>query len=211
MIYEERNHTMSPRTEAQWEQMREAASEKILRAALGLFKEKGFHGASMALIARRAGVSKGLAYNYFRSKDDLLTAVVERRFDEAELLIHGFEQVSNPLKKLRYVLDRLFDHVNRDIELYRLYMTIFLQPDSPAAFRRAGKISGRVQSQWLKIRSTYHQIFTELGVPDPDKEVIYFRSLTTGMVAEYIMEPRSYPLDAMKAHVLKKYQSLGRK
>jgi hypothetical protein len=36
--------------------------------------------------------------------------------------------------------------------------------------------------------------------------VIYFRSLTTGIVAEFIMEPRGYPLVAMKAHVLQKYQ-----
>jgi hypothetical protein len=83
-------------------------------------------------------------------------------------------------------------------------MTVFLEPHASQEIRAVK--SKRIRKQWAKIFRTYAAIFSELGVPDPETEVIYFRSLTTGIVAEFIMEPRGYPLVAMKAHVLQKYQ-----
>jgi AcrR family transcriptional regulator len=44
----------------------------IIRAALELIAEHGFHGAPMAMIAERAGVAAGTIYRYFESKDVLI-------------------------------------------------------------------------------------------------------------------------------------------
>jgi len=46
--------------------------EEILRAALELIAEQGFHGAPMAMIADRAGVGAGTIYRYFENKDVLI-------------------------------------------------------------------------------------------------------------------------------------------
>jgi len=46
--------------------------DEIIRAAMGLIAEHGFHGAPMALVAERAGVAAGTIYCYFESKDDLI-------------------------------------------------------------------------------------------------------------------------------------------
>lgn len=48
----------------------------IFDAAMALFLEEGFDGASMDRIAARAGVSKRTVYNRFKSKEDLFAAVV---------------------------------------------------------------------------------------------------------------------------------------
>ena len=45
---------------------------EIIRAALDLIAEHGFHGAPMAMIAERAGVAAGTIYRYFESKDVLI-------------------------------------------------------------------------------------------------------------------------------------------
>jgi len=45
----------------------------IMRAALELIAERGFHGAPMAEIAEKAGVAAGTIYRYFESKDVLIT------------------------------------------------------------------------------------------------------------------------------------------
>ncbi len=45
---------------------------EILKAALDLFTEQGFHGAPMALIAMQAGVGAGTIYRYFESRDVLI-------------------------------------------------------------------------------------------------------------------------------------------
>jgi|SRR6185369_54371 len=46
--------------------------EEIVRAALELIAEHGFHGAPMALVAERAGVGAGTIYRYFENKDVLI-------------------------------------------------------------------------------------------------------------------------------------------
>lgn len=52
--------------------------EEILDAALSEFLEKGFDQARMEDVAARAGISKAGVYLYFRSKDDLLRALIEK-------------------------------------------------------------------------------------------------------------------------------------
>jgi AcrR family transcriptional regulator len=52
--------------------------EAMLRVALSLFVEQGYHGASMRDIAARAGVSVSAAYHYFPSKADMLRTIMVR-------------------------------------------------------------------------------------------------------------------------------------
>lgn len=56
--------------------------ERILAAALALFAEQGFEGASTHEIARRAGVNQPLVLYHFGSKQQLWLAAAERIFDE---------------------------------------------------------------------------------------------------------------------------------
>ena len=67
---------MSPRTEHQFEQIREARKHDIMVAALELFAAEGFHTTSISKIAARAGISKGLIYNYYSSKEDLIKSII---------------------------------------------------------------------------------------------------------------------------------------
>lgn len=54
--------------------LREQRRAQILRAAVGCFVARGFHQASMAEIAAASGLSMGLLYRYFRSKDEIVLA-----------------------------------------------------------------------------------------------------------------------------------------
>jgi AcrR family transcriptional regulator len=49
--------------------------DDILRAALELFAEHGFHNAPMAQLARQANVAVGSIYRYFKDKDELIHAL----------------------------------------------------------------------------------------------------------------------------------------
>ncbi len=65
--------------------------EEIVRAALELIAEHGFHGAPMAMIAERAGVGAGTIYRYFENKDVLITELyreVEERL--YTVLLEGY-------------------------------------------------------------------------------------------------------------------------
>ena len=56
----------------------EETRERILDAALALFRDKGFAQTSMRDIADAAGVATGAAYYYYRSKEDLVLAFYNR-------------------------------------------------------------------------------------------------------------------------------------
>lgn len=67
---------MSPRTKAQFLEMQDKARERILDASLLLFARKGIAATGVTEIAREAGVSLGLLYHYFASKEELFAALV---------------------------------------------------------------------------------------------------------------------------------------
>lgn len=71
---------MLDRTHTAGHRRKQARPRELLDAALALFVEKGFASARAEDIAARAGVSKATLYLYFRSKEDLLKALISERF-----------------------------------------------------------------------------------------------------------------------------------
>ena len=67
---------MAPGKSPKWRRRKDARPSDIVAAALEVFGEKGFAGARIEEIARRAGVSKGTLYLYFETKSDIFRAVV---------------------------------------------------------------------------------------------------------------------------------------
>src|SRR5437870_10295069 len=61
-----------------WQRRKDARPEEIVAAALDVFVEHGFAGARLDDVARRAGVTKGTVYLYFKSKEALFKAVVRQ-------------------------------------------------------------------------------------------------------------------------------------
>ncbi|MDR1542801.1 MAG: TetR/AcrR family transcriptional regulator, partial [Prevotellaceae bacterium] len=64
-----------PRTQVQYEKIRNEKRQLIKQTALSLFAENGYETTSISEIAKKAGISKGLMYNYFTSKEELLQII----------------------------------------------------------------------------------------------------------------------------------------
>ncbi len=72
----------------------DATRDRLIEAAAAVFAEKGYDGAGVQEIARRAGFTTGAIYGRFRGKAELLLAAIEARsHDELEQLFaeHRFE------------------------------------------------------------------------------------------------------------------------
>jgi AcrR family transcriptional regulator len=71
---------------ARYQRRKEDRPHEITQAALEAFTEKGYAATRVEEVARRAGVSKGLMYLYFKTKEELFKAVVKsvviRRMDQ---------------------------------------------------------------------------------------------------------------------------------
>ena len=63
--------------EPRYQRRKEDRPQEITEAAFEAFAEKGYSATKVADVAKRAGVSKGLMYLYFKTKEDLFKAVVK--------------------------------------------------------------------------------------------------------------------------------------
>ncbi len=72
-----------------------SSKDRILEAAGQVFREKGFAGASMQVISRKAGVSKSLLYHHFTSKQELWHAMVDQCFQRSGILERFYSIVSS--------------------------------------------------------------------------------------------------------------------
>lgn len=76
--------------------------------ALGLFAKNGFHGTTISTIAREAGISKGLLYNYFESKDDLIKTIIYSGLDKLDRLVDPDKDGVLTGDEMEYFLDKFW-------------------------------------------------------------------------------------------------------
>jgi TetR/AcrR family transcriptional regulator len=88
----------------------EATKEAILLAAEALFGEVGFDASSTREIAEKCGLNKALIHYHFKSKDDLLAAVLDRHYDRlGQALVVATEDAKSVEDRLRRVIDAYVD------------------------------------------------------------------------------------------------------
>ena len=98
---------MSPRTKAQFSQLRAKRRGQILRAASIVFSRVGFHAANVSDVAAEARVSQGTIYHYFKSKEELFMAAfeaweTESFYQEVQAATDGTASAAEQLRGLAY-------------------------------------------------------------------------------------------------------------
>ncbi|MDD2920715.1 MAG: TetR/AcrR family transcriptional regulator [Anaerolineales bacterium] len=110
---------MSPRPDVSDER-----KNQIINAAEGIFRKKGFEEARMDDIAEETGLSKGTLYLYFKSKDDLIIAILDRIFQRE---FQAFEKLDLSSVTSTKAVDLFVDTVMKDIKLMLKMMPIAYQ------------------------------------------------------------------------------------
>lgn len=99
--------------------------EQIIEAALRVFAQKGFDKATNKDIAHEAGITAGLIYHYFESKEDLLKAALEGNAPD-QLLRASPAQLRDlpPEEMLRFVAEQLLNmaETERFVQLLSIYL-----------------------------------------------------------------------------------------
>ena len=188
-----------PRTEKQFQSIREKTRAQILNTALELFAEKGFKGTTISDIAKAAGISKGLAYNYFNSKQDLMNAVLNLLIIEMEQLFAVIKDIPDPYKKLRIIIETTFTNLERDEKFWRLYTSFSLQPEVKDDTE---VIANGYLHEGFKL---LENIFKQIGIKNPKSEAKLLGAIIDGMSFHYIFNGENYPLKQMTKFLLNKY------
>jgi AcrR family transcriptional regulator len=89
-----------PAAQARSSSRKQAQRERILCAAQACFVESGFHAAGMAAIAETAGVSPGLIYRYFESKNAIILAIIDKQLAVARRRIRELHSTENLSRRI---------------------------------------------------------------------------------------------------------------
>jgi AcrR family transcriptional regulator len=116
----------------------EAKRAQVMAAARRLFGERGYAATTTADVARRAGVSEGILFHHFGSKDGLLAAVAsEYGRGLAEAMFEG-EPLGETPPTAESMLRRAFRYVREQGTLLRV-MVLPADPGSKQAARQASR------------------------------------------------------------------------
>ena len=186
---------MSPRTKDQFEEIRKKSRENIEKIALELFATNGYHATSISQIAKKAGISKGLLYNYYENKEQLLNAVVMKVFDEIMRIIQMSENLSAE-KQIEQIIVQTINHLKENITFWLLYHFLIHQSD----------VLTKLASVWEKMRNGYMEYFTklfeEIGSKNPAMEAMMLGTMFDGIGINYVTAPKGFPIDEIKDYLI---------
>jgi len=113
-----------------------ATRAALLRSASRSICERGMHGASIDLIAERAGYTKGAFYAHFPSKEALFLVMLEEKFAaDLERLEAAMVGAGQPADEARQAAGEFLRYVDRDPEWPRLYQEFAVHAARNDAFR----------------------------------------------------------------------------
>ncbi len=122
------------------QRMRDERRERILSAALQLFAARGLDATTIGDVARRAEMSQGLLYHYFRSKEAIYLELIRGAFARMNAAAQGLEALPlPPREKVRRAIAELVAGFTRSEDTARYYLLIAQASASeatPAAVQR---------------------------------------------------------------------------
>jgi len=98
------------------QRVRDERREQILSHALRFFADRGLSATKITDIAAAVGMSQGLLYHYFRSKEEIFTEIIREAFVKMNAAARALEELPlPPREKIRMAIVQLL----RDIETSR--------------------------------------------------------------------------------------------
>ena len=190
---------MSPRTKQQFEDIRKSSRDKILSVALELFATNGFQGASVSKIAEKANISKGLMYNYFKSKEELLEAVVMEGFNKIAAIEYGMKEGEEPLVRLKKIIDDTLDSLFRNLNYWKLFMALLVQP----------RVQKKFEHKFYEFREMFVtpmvEIFNGIGSNNPEMDAFLLGMHFDGIGLNFVAAPDDFPMEGIKQQLFERY------
>ncbi|MFH0761509.1 MAG: TetR/AcrR family transcriptional regulator [Bacteroidota bacterium] len=183
---------MSPRTQNQFQALRKSRKDRIIETALELFASEGYHSVSISQIAVKAEMSKGLLYNYFPSKEELLNAILVLGLEKIhDILARIEDELDTPEELLMYIRGG-FQTMKKEPEFYKLYFGLLFQPG----------ISDHIKEKYQDFANHLNQdvacYFKSKGDPNPEEKAFLLEATIDAVGRHYLMSSESVDLDKME-------------
>ncbi|HWQ12315.1 MAG TPA: TetR/AcrR family transcriptional regulator [Roseiflexaceae bacterium] len=189
-----------PRSDEQNEAVRAESRAKIMNAALGLFSQHGYEQTSIRMIAQAAGISQGLMYNYFESKEHLLAEIFRASMRDVRESF-AVAEAAAPGERIEALIRGAFGILRRNLDFWRLSYAVRMQSPALAA------LGDDVRAWTEQIHRTLAGYFREAGAPNPEVEAAILFALIDGVSQHFALDPQRYPLDAVADALVARYRN----
>jgi len=172
---------------------------ELIKAGYAEILEKGIQGVTLDAVVARAGSSKGGALYYFRTKDDLLFAILEWVLFELDRTLEDVvRNQDTPRRRLTSELEVLFHsaEVNR-----KLYLVLF---DFVSLSARSERFRSRLAAFFEGCRGR-NQAIVEEGIRqrqfrrvNSDEAAVTIRALVDGYCLQWLLGGGTVPLEVYR-------------
>lgn len=185
-----------PRSPEQYHDIRTQKKHLIMGVALELFAENGFHATSISQIAKKAGISKGLTYNYFTSKKEILDELIEHGFHE---IFTNFDLNKDGIlteEEFIYFIKQNFKLLRENMQHWKLFFSLMLQPKVAKSFSNDYKD---------KVEPFFEILFAFIqmkGSTDPEGDLMAISAMLEGAFLYCVAAPDVFPIDTMEEKII---------
>ena len=162
------------------------------------FGTVGYESTSMAQIAKEAGISKGLIYNYFESKEELLRAMIDSLVKIGEKMITEAYS-DDPKQMLSNTIRMTFQWLRDNEKLNRLMLNLTFQVDR---FDFVHDMANAKMKEYVVLLEHW---LTQMNYPNPKTEARILATIFDGIGIQYLVLKQDYPLDEIEQMLLEKY------
>ena len=186
---------MSPRSAKQFIEIRKQKKELIMETALELFAANGFHATSMSQIAKKAGISKGLAYNYFESKFEILEEILEtssaKIYENLDINHDGVLTED----EFFYFIKKTFQLINSNKRFWKLYTSVVMQTNLLEEKNR------NMADKLTLVLNLFRNFLISKGSQDPDGDIIVIGTLIKG-ASMIMISSDFYPYELLEEKII---------
>jgi TetR/AcrR family transcriptional repressor of bet genes len=176
---------------------------QILRAAFDVASRRGLAGLTIRLVAAKAELSTGLVFFHFKTKEQLIDALLDHLL-ETTTVLHMTEDVariSSPLDRLLALLAHEMNRLSREPRRIRLFFDFWAKGFTHASIR------SRMQAELDRYRAAFRPMAEAVLAAEPER----FRSVTAdglaavavsfikGCAVQSMIDPGNFRIDEFLA------------
>ncbi|TVX83688.1 TetR/AcrR family transcriptional regulator [Peribacillus simplex] len=191
-----------PRTPEENDRIRQASKEKIRAAAMELFMKQGYYATSISDIANKAGISKGLLYNYYKGKEELLAEMVEARIKEVVEVMEEAFTLNTPREQLEHIVNGAIDNILKKPEVHRFYLHLQTHPEADDELIKYSHLIIEENARQFEFQC---KLFESMGEKEPRKRSLYFSSVLQGIMLMISTYQQGFSVEAIRNQIIREF------
>lgn len=154
----------------------------------------------MAKVCAEAGVSKGLIYHHFATKNELLREIFSTTTQHMLEVSEKSQAAINPNTQLLLLIEQLFDQLQADKSFFQLNLNIMLQPGTRSV------LNDLIQERSSYLLASVRNIFDQIDPEESEVKSYMLIAELDGIALDYLsIFDSSYPIEKLRQLMINRY------